>query len=177
MPGLCQSSDMHGPKRLVPDSVRLASGISPCLEHAGLRMTNDHAVETRPFKPIWQPLDTMPTLPQGLEHLGGDAPFSAHHSRQIAGGRAGAREIIGVKARFFDRFLPIKPELHGVEEDLQRPLRNVIAPVAAQCHHRLAILEHQRWRWGEPWALTWSQSCRMPGLELGLGTAQGEGKP
>jgi len=108
------------------------------------------------------------TLAQGVQRFGGDAALRPHHTWKVACWRAGAGEVIGVHARFLDRFLRIEPELHGVEENLQRPLRNVIPTVAAKRHHRLSILEHQRRCRSQPWSFARPHCRRMARLDLGL---------
>src|SRR5215475_1983102 len=154
--------------------VRLAPRVGTALQYAALRMPNDHTVQASTLKPIRQPIDAMPTLPQGLDHLGWDAPFGSHHAWEIGRRIGGVGEIIAVHARLLDCFLRIKAEFDGIEENLQRPLWDMIPTVTAQRHHGLSILEHQRRSRSKPWSLAGPERRRMPWLDLGLRAPQAE---
>ena len=53
----------------VSDGVGLATRISPALQHATLRMPDDHAVQASPLEPIRSRFDLCPRCRRDVEHI------------------------------------------------------------------------------------------------------------
>src|SRR5262249_61090638 len=83
----------------IPHRIRLATGISPTLQHPSAGVTDDHAVQAGALPPIGVSLHRMATLAQRLEYRWSDTPLSAHQAGMVGRREAGVREAIAIEAR------------------------------------------------------------------------------
>src|SRR5690349_22082086 len=104
-----------------------------------MRIADNDTVEAGAFPPIRIRLDFVPALAERVEYICGNSPLRTHQARVVGRWVAGVRETVAIKARRFHSFLRIQAELDKIQEDLQRPLGNVVATVATEGKHGLTV--------------------------------------
>src|SRR5262245_29790693 len=137
-----------------------------------MRIAGDDAIQAGAFPPIRIRLDFVPTLAQRLEHICGNSPLRTHQARVVGRWEARVWEAVAIKARCFHGFLRIETKLDKIQEDLQRPLGNVVATIATEGNHRLAVFQGECWRWSQARTLARGQRCWMTRFNFRLRSTQ-----
>src|SRR5215471_9699189 len=169
------SSPMPGIAQLIPYGIRLATRVGTALEHTSMRIAGDDAIQAGAFPPIRIRLDFVPALAQRLEHVCGNSPLRTHQARVVGRWEARVREAVAVETRRFHGFLRIEAELDKIQEDLQRPLWNVVATVATEGEHGLTVFQGQSRRGSQARTLARGERCGVARLNFRLRATQTQG--
>src|SRR5215475_12683027 len=140
-----------------------------------MRIAGDDPVQAGAFPPIRIRLDFVPALAERVEHVCGNSPLRTHQARVVGRWETRVREIVAIEARRFHGFLRIEAELYEIQEDLQRPLGNVVAAIATEGDHGLTVFQGQSWRRGQTWPLARGQRCWMTRFNFRLRSTQTQG--